>query len=87
MITTFLGIVGTAALAIGGIPQLIKSIREGHANGLSGGTLLCWLLGFACLLPYVFIEHGEDWVLCSNYSVNFVITLIIARYRYWPKMA
>ena len=81
----WLGIFGTLALAIGGIPQVIKTFREGHAMGLSAGMIWSWLIGFSTLFTYVVLEHPEDYILLANYGFNFFVALVLLRYKYWPK--
>jgi uncharacterized protein with PQ loop repeat len=80
-----LGIIGTLLLAIGGMPQLAKTIRDGHADGLSAGMIWCWTLGFVVLLVYTFAAHPKDWILLLNYGFNLCVTLVFLRYKYRNK--
>lgn len=80
-----LGIIGTVSLAIGGIPQIIKVIRSGHAVGISAGMIWCWVIGFSTLFLYVIKCHPNDYILLLNYGFNFFVALILARYKYCPK--
>ncbi len=79
------GIIGTLFLAVGGFPQLVKTIRDGHADGLSKGMLWCWMLGFITLLVYTAKLHPGDWILMTNYGFNMCITLVFLRYKYLAK--
>jgi uncharacterized protein with PQ loop repeat len=76
-----LGMLGSFALVIGSLPQVLKSIKDGHAKGLSLGTLICWIFGMGCMLVYVLIDHPGDLVLPINYGVNLLATLILFWYR------
>ena len=79
------GIIGTFSLTIGGIPQMIKVFREGHAMGISAGMMWCWFVGFFTLFLYVIEKHPNDYILLANYGLNFFVAIFILKYKYWPK--
>lgn len=80
-----LGYVGAAALAICGIPQAIKSWREGHSAGVSHGMILLWGVGDLSLLAYVALKYPNDLALIANYVVNAAVIGVIAKYKYLPR--
>ena len=85
MTIELLGLFGTLLLAIGGLPQLIKTVKDKHADGLSGGMLWCWLLGFMLLLMYTIKLHPHDWILLFNYGFNLIVVLVFLKYKYMAK--
>lgn len=80
-----IGMVGVTCFALSGIPQAIKSIRDGHSNGISHGTIWLWLIGEFAMLDYAFVKYSNDMVLIINYLANFLVVAVIAFYKYKPK--
>ena len=80
-----LGLVGMLILAGAGIPQVIKTLKDGHADGLSDGMVYCWLLGCSLLLIYTLVGHPNDWILIANYGLSLIATLIIIAYKFRSK--
>ena len=81
----FLGIVGAICFAFSGVPQAIKSAKEGHSNGMSGLTVWFWTLGEGCMLLYGLYFYIHDLILILNYLSNFFFVSIIFKYKYWPR--
>jgi len=84
-IVEVLGIIGAIALTFAALPQAIKSIQEGNAEGVAHGTVLLWVIGENVMLAYIICKYREDYQLLANYSLNAILTIIIARYKYLPK--
>ena len=82
MLETF-GWTGGVSLAACGLPQAIKSYRQGHSHGLSLWFLLMWLMGEVMVLAYVLPKW--HWPLIFNYAANIVIVAIILLYKLRPK--
>lgn len=80
-----IGLIGSLIMVFGAVPQLYKTIREGHSEGLSSGTLFCWLIGMLCLLIYVIFFRAADYILILNYSFNLITTSIFMKYKFYPK--
>ena len=80
-----LGTIGAICLAFSGLPQAIRSWQEGHSQGIAHGTSILWLLGEACMLAYALYFYTYDFVLISNYTLNFILVSIIFKFKYWPK--
>lgn len=84
-IVEIIGLIGATCFAISGVPQLIKSFREGHADGMSYGTIWLWLIGEGAMFTYALIKYTFDFILLGNYFFNFTIVAIIAFYKHFPK--
>jgi len=80
-----IGWIGSICFAVCAIPQVLKCIRHGNADGLSPLFLLLWFTGEVCYIIAVLMEFGwVDWML-TNYIVNFVCLCWIIRYKFWPR--
>lgn len=75
-----LGWVGNFLLASCGLPQMIKSIKDGHSNGLSWLFILAWFLGEVCVLLYIL--PMQNLPLLVNYSINLVFVTVILIYKF-----
>ncbi len=82
----FLGTVGAVCFALSGVPQAIKSWREGHSKGISHGTIILWLVGEGCMLAYALYFYTRDIILTANYTFNFMFVSVIFKYKYWPRI-
>jgi len=82
-----LGYIGAILFAFCGLPQAIKSYREGHAEGLSHLFIWMWFWGEVLTICYVLLKHGLDIPLIGNYTFNLLLLAIIIRYKYFPKTA
>lgn len=80
-----LGTVGAICFALSGLPQAIKSWREGHSNGIAYGTVWLWLLGEGMMLAYALHFYVNDWILITNYTANFLLVSIIFKFKYWKR--
>ena len=76
------GLVGATCFALSGVPQKIKSIKDGHSDGMSHGTIWLWLIGEGAMLLYALIKYTFDFILIGNYLANFVVVAIIGLYKY-----
>lgn len=81
-----LGMLGGLLLAVSAIPQVVKSWKDGHSEGLSHGLLALWLGGEACMLMYVLVKYTSDLWLLLNYGSNFLFVGVIAWFKYWPRV-
>lgn len=84
-IFVLIGIIGGTCFAFSGLPQAIKSLREGHSDGISHGTVWLWLIGEACMLIYAIRFYTSDLVLIANYTANLVLIGIVAKYKYMKR--
>ncbi len=68
---TFLGWLGSALLALCGVPLLINT-RFGDKL-----FLWLWLLGEICLVVYVGAKPNRDWPLIANYGFNCALVSVV----------
>lgn len=78
-------IIGSAMLLICSVPQAVKSIKDGHSNGLSRLMLWLWLGGMAFCL--VFFISAQIWPTVINYAFNLFVAGTITWYSYFPRKA
>jgi uncharacterized protein with PQ loop repeat len=78
------GWLGSFCLAICALPQAIKSIRDGHSNGLSYGLLILWFAGEVFTLLYI-CRSIHSLPLLLNYISNILFLLIIFKYKIFPR--
>lgn len=71
-----IGWIGSWSLAVCGLPQAIKCIKDGNASGMSWEFILLWFIGEIFTLVYILQQNGLK-PLIANYSLNVVFTLII----------
>lgn len=79
-----IGWLGAILLAVSGLPQAIKSLREGNSSGISHGLIWLWLLGEVAMLAYTIVSYADP-ILLINYAANLIFVAVIAFYRYFPK--
>lgn len=80
-----IGFIGTTLLAISGLPQAIKSIQDGHSDGIAQGTVLCWFFGEMAMSAYAIKSYTNDWILLANFILNFILVSIIFKYKYFKR--
>lgn len=86
---TFIKIIGWLAgffFAICGVPQAVKSFKDGHSEGLSNLFLFCWTAGEVLMIIYVIALHGFDGPLLFNYVGNLVVLAFIIWYKFFPRI-
>ena len=74
---------GTLFLAAHSMPQLYKAYQEGHAEGLSMGMLLLWLVGALCTLPYVI--YMVNLPVVGAHTINVIACSILLKYKFNPR--
>lgn len=79
-----IGIIGATLLALCGLPQSIRSYKDGHSDGLSWGFLSMWGFGEILVLYYVMMTT-MDMILIANYIVNLIIGGVIVYYKIKPR--
>ena len=80
---TLCGWLGTFCFAICGLPQAIKSYKDGHSDGISNGMIFLWMAGEVFTLIYVI--SGGLWPLILNYTVNIINVSVIIKYKFYPR--
>jgi len=79
-----IGWLGTLCLMGAGIPQLIKTINEGHASGLAWYYLLLVWFGMLFMLAYVCLT-SFSLNLVFSYVFQMVIFGILIYKKKFPK--
>jgi uncharacterized protein with PQ loop repeat len=74
-----IGWIGSALLALCGIPQALKAYKEKHANGVDWTFLAMWGIGEILTLVYVFPKWHLP--LIFNYVFNIIAIGIIVYYK------
>lgn len=83
-LTEIIGYIGSLCFAICGLPQAIKSWKDGNSEGLTVSFLVLWLLGEVFTIWYV-LDTNKEIPLLMNYSFNILLLLIIGKYKIWPR--
>jgi len=81
----YIGWIGGLLFAFCGLPQALKSFKDGHSNGISTLFLIMWLVGEILMQIYVILKHGFDMPLLVNYWVNTIFATIITYYKFKPR--
>lgn len=89
LIAGHLGAIQTAgwiyslAFALSGLPQMIKSLEDGHSRGVADGTMILWMTGEIAGLIY---GIGLMQIpIIFNCLLNTVFVGIVVWYRLFPK--
>ena len=73
--------IGSVLLALCGFPMMIKSIRDGHSDGVDATFLWMWIIGE--ILVWVYVVSRQDWPMIFNYSLNIIFVIVILKYKYF----
>jgi uncharacterized protein with PQ loop repeat len=76
-----IGWIGSMLFAFCALPQCIMVCKQKHAQGLSWGFLLMWMLGEILCFFYVAMQPMLQVPLLANYIINFVMLVIIIWYK------
>lgn len=80
-----IGIIGAICFALSGLPQAIKSWRDGHSGGIATATVWLWLIGEGATLAYTYHKYPGDYILILNYLSNVILVGIVFKYKYWTR--
>ncbi len=67
------------------LPQVIRILKDGHANGLSTSFLVMWTAGNILTQIYIIVKFGMIMSLLSKYWCNDVFLCIMLKYKLFPK--
>ena len=81
---TIIGWIGAILFSVCGLPQAIKTWRDGHADGLDTSFLLLWTGGEIFTLIAV-LSQAPKIYLIFNYFSNLLFLIIMWRYKLYPK--
>ena len=73
--------IGSACFIICFMPQVVKTIKEGHADGLSWLFLIILLVGESCYTVAVIHDFGLVWWMLANYVSNIILLLVVIYYK------
>lgn len=79
-----IGWIGSLALALCGLPQALKCIKDRNANGLDTTFLVLWTVGEALTLAAVSHDASSLIYLLFNYASNLLFLSIIWYYKLVP---
>jgi uncharacterized protein with PQ loop repeat len=79
-----IGIIGSVLMSICTIPQTVKCVVQGHANGLSLISLIITLIGSCCILTYM-IYSNVGIIIMFNIIVLIITMSIQIKYIIWPR--
>lgn len=83
-VTDLIGWLSNMCFATAAIPQALKSIKQGHARGVSAGLL--WLSFIGEIFAIIFhVLKDLPLPLLINYCVNMLSLTIILYYRYFGR--
>lgn len=77
------GIIGAVLFAFCGLPQAITCIKTGNSRGLSWTFLIMWFFGE--IFTIIYILPKQDYILLTNYILNFGFLLIMLKYKIWER--
>ena len=80
----FCGWLGAILFSVCGIPQAYASYKNKNSNGISTSFIIMWF--FAEIFTIIYIFPSNQIPLLMNYFVNLIIVLIIAYYKFFPKI-
>jgi uncharacterized protein with PQ loop repeat len=80
-----LGWAGASCFAFCAVPQVIQTLRDGHARNLSSLFLWMWFWGeILCATGSVLDVGLVPWLL-FNYSFNLLCVLVLLKYKLFPR--
>lgn len=79
-----LGYVGLGFIMMASVPQAIKTVKQGHSDGLSATYIMSLITGFSLLIVYLCLSKLLIPIFI-NYTVNLISYSIIAYYKFFPR--
>lgn len=79
--TEAIGWIGGTLLALCGLPQAYKTVKEQSARDLSWAFLLMWMGGEILMILYTCIKLDFNLVLLYNYALNAALIYIMIRVK------
>ena len=80
----FLGWLGSVLLAFCAFPQAIKSVKDGHSQGLDFWYLTLWTIG-EILTLFAVLGDVPIKYLIFNYAMNLFFLSVIWFYVFFPR--
>lgn len=82
---SILGYLATFCLVIAALPQAIKSIKDGHSNGIASGFIILLIAGFGLMSLFLLLTKPII-PLMLNYLGNTIMMSIIGYYKLFPRV-
>lgn len=82
---TYIGWTATFCFIVSAVPQIIKTIRDGHAQDLTWGMLLLWLAGLMLMGVYTLLKAPDAYPLIFSYSMQTILVYILVHYKIFPR--
>lgn len=79
------GYIGAGLLALCALPQMIMTLKDGHARGISSLFLLSWYIGEILMFYFLVMTSNERGPLFYNYLINVIMLTVIVKYKYWER--
>lgn len=71
---------------LSGVDQLLKTAKDGHAEGISLTCLIQILVAYVLSFSYNFLKHGfSDLPMLAQYLGSFVVWAIILKFKLFPR--
>ena len=83
-IIQIVGLLGGLCFAYCGVPAAYQAIKQGFTQT---PVIVAWMICIGGVLMYVYLtaQHGIDWVITINYTVEVVSWAIVVFYHYSPR--
>ena len=85
MLINLVGIVGGLLLAASGIPQAVRSWRDGHSEGIEAKLIFMLLGGISCFWIYLYAKMGYDLIIHTEYTVTILVWLVVLKYKFFKR--
>jgi hypothetical protein len=82
--TQLIGLIGGLCFAYCGVPAAYQALKDGLTRT---PVVVAWMIciGGVLMYTYLTIQHGFDWVLAVNYTVEVTSWAIVVLYHYYPR--
>ncbi len=80
-----LGWAGAFFFAFCAVPQVLKTLKDGHARNLSSLFLWMWFWGALLCAGGTILDVGVVPWLLLNYSLSLLCVLLLLRYKLFPR--
>ena len=77
--------IATIILVLCPSQQTLRSIREGHSDGLAGIGLLMWLSGCILMTIYLLSIPTSSIYVIINFVVSIVMASIQTYFKFFPR--
>lgn len=85
MLLTAIGVLAGCLLAGCGIPQAVKTIKDGHAKGIALYMMIMLIAGISLMGLYIYLAHGFDILIHGEYAISVAVWSISLFYYFFPR--